>query len=92
MIYISLVDTNTESETSGTDLWSPTTPESSGLTSTSSVFDFNISNSQSSSDSDNNPNSSFIENFLINEKYLIFGDKLGKEKNSYCLLLSSVIR
>jgi hypothetical protein len=44
-ISIVLVDSNLEeSETSGTDLWSPTSPESIGPTSVSS-FDFSTSTS-----------------------------------------------
>jgi len=73
-----LVDsTIEESETSGTDLESPMSQESNGPTSTSSS-DANISNSSLSSESENNHESPFTENFFIDEKYLILGDKLGK--------------
>jgi hypothetical protein len=74
---LSLVDTNIESESSGTDVWSPTSPGSVGSMNTSS-FDFSTPNSPLSSESDTNRDLSFIEHFSIDEKYLIIGDKLGK--------------
>jgi hypothetical protein len=75
--YLSLVDTNIESENSGPEFWSPTSPESSSSINTT-AFDFNIPNSSLSSELDNNRDLSFIENFSIDEKYIIIGDKLGK--------------
>jgi hypothetical protein len=86
--FIYLVDTSVESETSGTDLWSPTSPESGGATSTSS-FDFSSPSSPLSSDLDNNNDSTFTENFFIDEKYLIIGDKLGRLKVHFNQILIS---
>lgn len=70
-----LVDGNTDSETSGTDLLSP---KPGTLPNTSSFFDFDIPSSASASDADNNQDSPVPENMIIDEKYLIFGDKLGE--------------
>ena len=75
---LSLVDINIESENSGTEMWTPTSPESANSINTTG-FDFNIPNSSVSPEVDNNRDLSFIENFSIDEKYIIIGDKLGKE-------------
>ncbi|CAF5172246.1 unnamed protein product, partial [Rotaria sp. Silwood1] len=72
-------DRNTESESSSTDLSSPTLPMLNDPNNTSS-FDFNVANSASTFDCDNNHDSSLIENAFIDEKYLILGDKLGTQK------------
>jgi hypothetical protein len=78
-----LVDSNIEeSETSGTDLWSPASIESSGTRSTSS-FDFSISNSPLASELESNHDSTSTRNVFIDEKYLILGDKLGKRITYY---------
>ncbi|CAF1119626.1 unnamed protein product [Adineta steineri] len=73
-------DTNTDSETSGTDLWSPMSTGSNGPMSVASFFGFDMQNPPLSSDLDNNHDSSSPskENIFIDEKYLIFGDKLGE--------------
>ncbi|CAF1161882.1 unnamed protein product [Rotaria sp. Silwood1] len=77
MKFLFLVDRNTESESSSTDLSSPTLPMLNDPNNTSS-FDFNVANSASTFDCDNNHDSSLIENAFIDEKYLILGDKLGE--------------
>ncbi|CAF4446081.1 unnamed protein product [Rotaria socialis] len=71
------VDINLDSKTSDTDLGSPTSPLSSDSTS-SSLFDYSVSNLESPSALDNNPKSPLMGKFLIDEKYLILGEKLGE--------------
>ena len=66
-----------DSEASETDVRSSASPDVNGLRSPSS-FDLNNSASPLTSESETNQDSSFTESFFIDEKYLIYGDKLGK--------------
>ena len=85
--FLSLVDTNTDLETNETDLWSPVSPASGGISSASSFFDFDVPHPSPTTDSDNNQDSLPIDNVLIDEKYLIFGDKLGNHTADRFLMI-----
>ena len=63
-----------DSDPSDTDLWPSTTPEDKTMV---TPLNFLSAMSSQTSDSDAHQDSSFSDNFFIDEKYLIYGDKLG---------------